>query len=382
VSIAFCPLVGAPVWVAFQDGPGGNWVRSSAANGVYSGQVNSGRGAIAYVTPVAGGGFQTSVRYGTTAELQAFGEIQCFGTTGLGKSVNLSVTGVGIAESVLVGLGTSSATALSIGQKPVTTLEDVPDGTLDLIASRMSVDANEEWIVNKLFAQRSITPAAGSTVTVEFNSANAVNPSTATLTIANLGVDNAQVLSSYRTANHTFVPYAFDNLSTSASRRIFGFPSAVAGSFHLVQVIASGRFAAVALSAMSSKAVTLGPLLGAVSVTVASRTPAVRLQAVIPTAAPYNQFWTFAGSQGNAATYRGAIVYSTAAYAGTLGATVTVAMPDLSAADGYQTDWGMKVGQFIAWQAYGQSQTGFGARGELSDGAVSQSSGVGNTITP
>jgi hypothetical protein len=381
VSITFCPLVGSPIWVAFQDGPTGAWVRSTVTDGAHSGQISSGRGGIAYVTAVTGGGFQTTVRYGTTAELQALSELLCFGSTWAGKSVRGSVTGLAFGDAFTVALGPSAATGV-LGTAP--TFQNVPEGVVDLIGARSTL-GNDRFVVTRLFAQRDLTPAPGSTVTVDFNASSAVTPSTAVLTINGLGSDQAVMSTSYRTANRTFLSYATDvSSSTATSRTFIGFPP-FAGSFHVLQVVANPglnemRTAAIVFGTVAAKTITLGPDLDPVAVTTASTTPTPRFQAVIPADAPYNHLWTFGARQGNGSTFRGVAVHTSAGYVGGSPATVTVLMPDLGGASGYLSDWGLRSVS-TTWQATGHFQRGIGVAGEFSEDALMLSAGRVGTIT-
>jgi hypothetical protein len=368
VSVAFCPGVGNPLWVAFQDGPAGSWVRSTAVNGVYPGVVTSGRGGIAYVTPVSGGGFATAVRYGSLAELQAFNAVFCLGATGAGKTVNVNVAGTTAGDGVRVGLGSALSVAAA-GVVPA--LENVPDGALDLLAARTA-----GGVVTRLFAQRDVTPAAGSTVNVDFNGANAFAPVTAPLTIVNLGTDQVFVNHMYRTANRTQMLYYSDQVSTSSSRTIMGFPP-VAGSFHQSRVLAAPQISGgdrlrsidVVFGTVAPKTLTLGPEMGAVAVTTVATTPTLRAQAVVPAAAPYNQSWNVSLTQGSAAQYRSAIVQTTIGYVGGSPATVILVVPDFSAVSGYQVDWGLKAGATTNWTSAGIATTGFGPQGQPAEGA-------------
>jgi hypothetical protein len=385
VTAQFCPDVGVPLWVAFQDGPTGSWVTSTPVNGVYTGSVNSGRGAIAYVTGSASEGYTTSVNYGTLTELQGFSAFLCEGATGTGKTVNVNVVGAGATDFVTMALGSSVSIAVLGPPQP---FEGVPDGTLDLLGARAGI-AGQSVVLNKLFAQRGINPAAGSTVTVDFNGPNAVDPVTATLTIGNLGADQAVVSALYRSANRTTLVYGFELPGTSATRTFGGFPAA-AGSFHMALVNAAPNFetsdryraAGVVFASVAAKTITLGADMGAVNVTAAATTPTFRPQAVIPAAAPYNQSWIFTASQASGAQFRSAEVQMTSGYVGGTPASVTVVVPDLSGATGYLASWGLSSGTTVEWNVAGQSVTGFGPTGQFQEGATLFVGGRTGTLSP
>jgi hypothetical protein len=385
VSAAFCPGVGTPIWVAFQDGPSGSWVVSTPVNGVYSGQISSGRGGIAYVTGSASSGYTTTVRYATLAELQAFSEVFCLGATGTGKTVNVNLVGAGQTDYSILALGSAISVAAFVPPQP---FQNVPDGTLDLLGARAAFTGTT-FALNKLFAQRGINPAAGSTVTVDFTGSNALDPVSATLTIGNLGVDQAAYNVLYRTANRTTLAYTFDTPATTTTRPFGGFPT-FSGSFHMLQVTAAPNFqsldrfrgAALVFSAVAAKTVTLGADMGAVTVTAAATSLTLRPQAVIPAAAPYHQGWTFTATQSTGAQFRSAVVQASAGYVGGSPANVTLVVPDLSGVSGYMITWGLVDGVSTDWTAVGQSINGFGPNGQFADGATLFAGARLGTLSP
>jgi hypothetical protein len=374
VSVTFCPSIGAPIWVAFQDGNGG-WVRATESSGVYSGAVTLGRGGIAYVTTRSGGGFDTTVRYGTLAELQEFSAVYCLGASGPGKTVNVALAGALASDVVRVGLGASTSLSAAGAVPP---LENVADGVLDLIASRAAAG-----VVNKLFAQRGVTPDAGSTATVDFGGANAVDPVTAALTLGNLDFDQAFVSYIYRTANRTHVVYHADDLSPLTARTIVGFPQ-LAGSFHQARVIAQGsdriRSVDVVFATVAPQTLTLGPEIGLIPVTRAATTPTLRPQVSMPAEGPYDDAWSFGMTQGTGAQLRSATVQSTTDYVIGFPGRVTLVVPDLSGVPGYVLDWGLKANVATSWSAVGWSTTGFGPQGAFAEGARTTLAGRSGTL--
>jgi hypothetical protein len=384
VSVAFCPATGIPIWVAFQDGPIGSWVRATPANGVYTGTIASGRGALAYVTTDAAGAVTTTVRYGTTAELRDFNAVYCLGATGTGKTVGVTLIGAG-GDHVMMGLGTSPVVAPTGTPAP---FQNVADGTVDLIAARSSLVGGTR-VIDRLVVQRALTPATGSTVAVNFNGNNGLDPVTAPLTISNLNFDQASVSSTYRTPNHTQVMYGFDDAGSSSTRTIAGFPQA-AGSFHLLQATAAAdlssydrmRSAGLVFGAVAPKTITLGPELATVTVTTLSTAPTLRLQAIIPIAPPYHHSWSFSSTQGSGGLARTVMVQMTAGWLGTAAGSVTVNLPDLNPTVGYQLDWGLRDGVATSWSVIGQSMTGFGPQGQFAEGAVVLMAGRFGTRAP
>jgi hypothetical protein len=371
VSVALCPAIGTPIWVAFQDGTA-PWVLSTAVNGVYSGQVSSGRGGLAYVVPSPAGGFAIHVHYGTTVELQGFGDLMCQGVTGAGKTVNVSVSGNAPPGLAHLALGSSITTAQE-GTTP--RFLGVPNGSLDLAGARIS-PAVPRFVLSKLFVQRGLDPAPGSTVSVDFNGPGAVDPVFGTATIANLGADQALVTTYYRTANRTLLWYSIGGLGTNPVRTFGGFP-AFPGSFHLVEVIAGpevplpdrSRAAGVVHAAIGDRTVTLGPDLSAITVAQAGTSPPLRMEAVIPTTT-YNGSWSVTFAQGTGAQLRAVRVSATAGYLGGSPSTVTLVVPDLSTAAGFDNLWALAETATIDWSVEAHSTTGFGRQIPWQEGAT------------
>jgi hypothetical protein len=325
------------------------------------------------VTAQTGGGFVTNVFYGTTAELQGFSTSNCFGSTGPGKTVNVTVAGVGATEAASLALGTALLQVQG-GLPAPTAFQGVPDGTVDLLGARGTFSLTTGLTLNRLFAQRGINPAAGSTVNVDFNGANSLAPVPATVTINNIGADQALVQIYYRTANQSQLFFG-DLPSTSTSRNIGGFPT-VAGSFHQVGVIALGggqvpdraRGVQIINAAMANRVITLPSELGTVTVTTAATTPTLRLTAQIPSS-QYNSQWNISFSQGSGASSRTTVITASNGFFVTPPTTVTLSVPDLSGTAGYDINWGL-ANTTTNWQAFGFSQSGFGTQGQWQENAM------------
>jgi hypothetical protein len=301
---------------------------------------------------------------------QGFNQVFCGGTTGTGKTVNVTVAGAAASDYVTMALGPSASFSFSGLSQP---FQNVPDGAVDLLAARATAVGQ---LPNKLFALRGINPAAGSTVSVDFNGSNALDPVSAQLTIANLGADQAAFVATYSSANRGSLGYAIDaQLSTATTRTFNGFPTS-AGSFHTLFVTAYPntqtpdryRLAGVVFASVAAKTVTLGPDMSTVAVTAAATTPVLRPQAVIPTSAQYNSFWVMTGSQTGSAP-RSASVQISAAYLGTIPASVTAVVPDLSSA-GYNTMWGLANTASTTWSVTATGTSGLGALGQNQEGAT------------
>lgn len=389
VTWNFCGAVaGVPAWVAAQDGNGA-WQAVNGANGVFSFQINSGRGGIAYAVQTATGGWDTRIFFGTTAELQAVGTSRCFGSTGAGKTVTGTLTGAGLTDLTLATLGQSQANIAGGAM----TFSNVIEGNVDLIVGNSTLGGGA-FLPARLFIQRGLNIANGGSVGT-INMANGVVPATATMTINNLGAEVAVIgPASYVTANNTRgVLYALAGLPVaSASQTWYGFPagSQVAGDMHVINVIAlpslldnsQTRQVTLVSAAVANRTVTLGPALAAPTVTVTSTAPYVRLNAAHNVQASYNGYFLANYQQGTGAASRAMTVEATAGYLDGA-ATFNGQIPDLTPA-GYVADYGLKTAVATTWTltATGWTTGNFIGANPWTDGATYLSGTRMGTITP
>jgi hypothetical protein len=291
------------------------------------------------------------------------------------------VAGAAPTDYASLALGTSSAASTLGITSP---FNNVPDGMIDLVAARGVIGTAPT--LNRLFVQRGLNPAAGSTVAVDFNGSNALNPVNATVQINNLGADQGTVAMTYRTANRTQLAYSFDAPGTSTNRVFGGFP-AFAGSFHGLQVSAlpnvsiPDRVRSMTLihAAVANRVVTLGSELGAVTVGATATSPSLRLHAIIPPS-QYSSSWSVSFTQGSGAQARVSSIQSTAGYFVATPTSVTLAMPDLSGAAGYEATWAL-ANVTTNWFASAQSVSGFGSQGQWLDGAMITAAGRFGTFS-
>jgi hypothetical protein len=369
VSWSFCGTSGLPVWVAAQDGTGA-WTRVTGTADAYAFSVTSGRGGVAYVSPAAGGGFTMAVFYGTTAELQGRGTELCGGPVGPGKTVTGTLAGTAPTDIVLASLGRS----LGAASGSTVSWTNVAAGSVDLVASRQALAVNGSSVsatLNKMIIRRGLNPASGSTLPViDFGAAEAFDPVSRNVTINNLGTDQSLVVGSYITANGTTIASYLTDISggTATTRGWKGVPTAnqVAGDFHLLnvsavasltQVLNSTRNAGIVFKDAVDKTVTLGPALGASTVTTIATAPYVRPRSAFAAQTEYNRYFLADYQQGTGALARKTQVQQTGGYAA---GAPTLDVPDLSTVAGFDANWGLKTGAVVTWtlSATGWSGTG------------------------
>jgi hypothetical protein len=384
----FCPLSGLPTWFAYQDGSGPWTEVMPDVDNKYSFDILSGRGGVAYtMTPT--GQVSTQIQFGTQQELNVQGSSIC-GTSGTGKTVNGTVANVAATDQAYVSLG--GATASLTGATGTSfQLMNVPDGEVDLIASRSALTISGTSVsveFNKGIIRRGLDPADGSTLAVlDFEAAEAFTPVDQNLTINNLGSDGAQVVESFFTpTGATGILYAETSLSTSATRTFKAVPGSVveSGDLNLLTVSAydpaftvptTTRSAVTFFNAAADQTMTLGPAMGAVTVSTAAATPYVmpRIQYAVQTG--YDRFFTWAASQVNGASGRTLTISASSGYLS--GATdFDVTMPDFTGVGSFDAAWALFSGVEATWSFGASGWTTSGGDGTglpYLDGAVSMS---------
>ena len=388
-TYAFC-ADNAPTWFAVQDG-NGPWTRvtASAANS-YSFSFASGRGGIAYVTNSSGGADLT-VLFATAAELAGSGTTNVACTIG-GKTVNGSVAGVAATDFATIALASSTAQVIGAGAHTFQ-LEGVPSGAHDLIASRAEQTMSGSdylLVVNRLIIRRGLDPADGSTIPVlDFAASESFAPATADVTINNLGGDEASSAVSLNTANGTSSSFYFSIPSTASTRPYFDVTDAqlAGGDLHSLLVFASApsdetsvRLASVYLRSVANRSVTLGPAIGAPTITTVASSPYLRLRAQLPLQGEYDRFGGVTYSQSSG---RETSVFMTGAYAGSGPFDLTI--PDLSAVSGWNNAWGLQPGVSTEWSVFesgGTFMSGFPGATPTEGATVISASRSGTISSP
>ena len=393
VTFTFCGLTGLPLWVAAQDGDGA-WARVTGnASNQYSFQISSGRGGVMYVTASAAGGFNTSVFYGTTAELQSQGGTGlCFGTTTAGKTITGTVSGAAPTDFVAIVLGRASTTLF--GGPTSFTLNGVLEGGLDLIATR-SAFSGGAVTPNSIIIQRNLDIPNNGTVG-NLNFATGITPVSATLTLANLGADVAGVSGAYTTPRNTAgTMFGSGALNATTTLTWYGVPAASiqSGEFHVINAtaivqstIATGllqtRSVVFITANVAARTVTFGPALSAPTVAVAATTPYVRLRLDFTTQPEYNTIFTTNFAQGTGAAQRNVVISKTAGYIAAGGPT-RMEVPDASAAAGWTNTWALQSGAVTTWLFVASGFTGGGiVTPNPVEGAIMNSASRMGQITP
>lgn len=407
ITWAFCSAATTPIWLAVQDG-NGTWTRVMPTGTTF--QFNMGaRGGVAYVTPdlnadallattmnagrtpssldvarllhttvagVATGRTASrsnsladrvgmNIIFGTQAELSAARTTSnCVSGN---KTVSGSVANVSQEQFAQISLGNTSSSA---SDGATFTLANVPDGPVDLIATRGATTPVSASL-DKMIIRRGLNPANNATLPVlDFSSAEAFTPVEAKVSVDNLAGDQAFVTSFYLTTNQ-----ASAVLFTSADRgagpfTYYGVPTAKrnADDLHLAIAVAEPtggttvdgfRFAGLYFKDPTDRSLTLGPTMPAPTVSTVGSTPYVRLRAAGTVPADYASHVSVEFLQVTAQTLRDVTINATGAYLN--GASYDLSIPDFTSVAGWDNNWGLKPG-FTDWTLDATGFTGSGSR--------------------
>lgn len=264
VDFSSCPVADRAVWLAAQDGSNA-WARVLPTGDVYTFNIASGRGGVAYVTLGTGGAATITVQYMTQAEFTA-GTLAFCPPAG-GKTLNGSVANAGAFDMTSVSLGGRSTSVSSFGASTFQ-LSDVPDGAQDLVAYDHSLVGGAESAI----IRRGQNIADNGTIPVldfSVSAGEAFTPATATITLSGLIGDETSVTHSmaYQVAANCATATLYGGATAGASFIASGIPSAqqVGTDFHGLSVFASSstasRFITQYNHALAARTLTLGAAL-------------------------------------------------------------------------------------------------------------------------
>ncbi len=405
VTLNYCELSGIPDWVAFQDGDG-PWVPitpvlptfggfAQAASATYEFDISTGRGGIATIEE-DGGSANMQIFFGTAEQLGFLSGGECAGT-GFAKTVSGSVAGVGATDQAYISLGGASTSIQGVTGVFNWTLQNVPDGPVDLLASVGTLTIGGTGFtfdLTKMVIERGLNPADNANIgVVDFNGSNAFAPVMRDVTVNNLGTDAYVLNMAYNTANGSSGLF-FTNFqpSTDPMGSYPGIPAAQqeAADFHLLTVLATDpnlmtldHQRSVTLINHDAKdlTATLGPELNLPTITQPATMPYVRFRAQVAVQDEYDGY-TFVTFNQTAGRMNSVLIGTTESFRA--GSDLDVTIPDFSGLAGFDDNWGPEAGVPTTWGLLGIGWTGMGGiiGTPYFDGAVSFSAGRFGEITP
>ena len=358
VTINFAPCIGesnAPTWFAVQDGSGA-WARVSAtASGAYVFTLTSGKGGIAQYTPNDG----LFIIFASSAELKA-NVPNCSGAV---RSVSSSVTGYTSLDAITIQMGESGAQISGTQTAPAAfTLTGVGANVQDLVGVRSRTTATAttfQQTPNNVLIRRGVTGTT--TAALDFTSTTEAGaPVARTVTVTNMAAGETLNVAASLVTNTTLWGLSFYQNSTgffsgTASGPFHGLVSSrlasgesqmlnVSGMREISSSSEESRFTSVVYTDAVDKTVTLGPVLGTVTVA-----PSVRPSATYTIQTGYDQLWNVFYDQGSGASLRQVEVMMTRGYVGTAATSVTLTVPNLGGVSGFLSAWLPISGSVATW---------------------------------
>lgn len=393
-TVRFCgPTEDRPIWFGLQ--VGNSWTRIAAVNDSYTFDFPiNGAGTLAWVTQRGADEFQITVTSGLRSEIAETVVAQCLSPSN--RTATGTVVGLAALDRADVVLGPRSALPAPTLAMPNFTFTALPDGALDLLASRSVLEAGVgAFVANRVLIQRGINPGNGASVGT-LDLASGLTPDTKVLTVQGGGAgETVSVSSSFRSAGGAVLSLGAVTLSGGASTPVRHVPASAlqAGDFHLVQGVATAtngsaittRSVTQVVASPTALTLTLGAAPADVEVAISNfNQQRVRYQTLFPLQADYRRLYTAAWSQQAGATRRSVVILGTqAALPEVNGTHVRVRIPDFDAASGWNVAWELRPNVAVTWVA---SATGWEAAGgsgpPLANGVVTRSFTRTGTATP
>ena len=355
-----------PVWLAYRN-EGADWVRLTPnADGAVSFTATNDV-ALAFVRQ-NGSDYHTEIVFAANTELEEISGVSCREESGA-KTVNGTVSGVVGSQVAQVGMSYSSV-YLSSAQTSFS-LSQLPDRTLDLVASRANVTATTQ-LADRVVIRRAQNPISGSSLAaIDFAAAGALVPTAFGATVTGVGQDFAFLQSYFVSQLGTEHLLAHVEPVDDGSVTLVGVPQAalVAGDYHdafLIAVDGNGGVRGIErfFRTPATQTLPLGTAMPAPTVTEAASTPSVRLRTEVARTADYQRAMSVEFVQQQQFSATSVAVTVTNGYDATGSWDVT--MPDLSGASGWQNAWGfVNGGDPVDWTI-----TVYGGRPELLFGAA------------
>ena len=292
---------------------------------------------MAYVVAGAGDVSSVTVQYMTQAEFTASTLVFC-APTAAGKTVNGAVSGAGLTDVSMVSMGGASATVLTFIPPFDFQLTGVPDGAQDLVAYRHSLIGDPDAAI----IRRDQDIADNGTIaTLDFGAAEAFTPTTATITLAGLAVDETVFQGMfYQVGANCATATLYTSGDGGETFTASGIPSGQqrVTDFHGVNVVTSAgdtafRFITQYNHTLAARTVTLGAAMPAPTITDLGG-PYKRLQAGYTLPTDYEGLTSFDYSDG---ANKSVNISATFGYLG--GASTTLALADFSSLSGWDNTW-------------------------------------------
>ncbi len=358
VSFAACPVEERAVWLAYQDGAGA-WVRVVGASDVYTFNIASSSGGIAYVILSSGNQSGTFVHYMSQAELTA-GTLSFCGAAPTTRTFTGTAANLGLSELAQISLGGGSA--MVIGAIDLNfSISGVLDGAHDLVGFKS--DQTAPGTAERGLLRRDIVVSGnGSVGTVDFTGTESFAAASATITVGGLlgsETDTLQSMSYHVGAACSAAPLGLPAPISSVSFTAYGIPAAPQRltDFHRITISAATsttdfRSVSESFHTLATRTVTLGAALP--NPTIADLGgPYKRLSATFTLPGDYQ---TASFDYLDAAEPKGVSIFASAAFLG--GSSVSLGLADFSGLAGWDNNWAPGASTTGSWDISGTGSTG------------------------
>jgi len=344
ITYEFCPD-DTPIWAALQDGTGAWTDLSPASQRRYAFRVDSGRAGFAYVL-VTDWGYEIDVLYAADTEFASeanFGLEQygCGGKTVSGSVLNVpdgsyATAGIGYANTIVSGTDF--------------TLEEVPDGPREVVATRAKANGDR---VEKYILRRGVNISdGGSMAPLDFANDEAFEPVSANLTVSGLGTTVANVGSAFFGVQRTQTLNGF--MARKVTNETIKYDAIPADKMLVneVQLLYAGVSTApealetgIYFRTTDDLSLAFGPSLSEPTFSIVGSQPYLRPRAQLPVQAEYTGELDLYYVQDHATAF----ILETAGHA----SNWDVALPDLSNVTGFHAGWGLWSGASTTFDVTG-----------------------------
>ena len=386
VQVSFCPG-NEPAWVAFQDGDG-PWTRvtpgTAGGRFTYGYPFSTSRGGMATLQR-AQGVTSLTVFYGMPAELATTGVTRHrFCGIPASKTLLGTVAGLDSNESVLIGSGFFTRAFGPPARDGSFELRHFPAGPRDLLAARVHRTAGQDVVTSFILRRDVDLPDSAVAPVFDFASVEAFPPALATLTVGDLGAEQASAIVRFISGTTDMIISPIVGASDDVSRAYVALPAARLRGGDLQELFvsavsgAASRSAALFFVAGSDREVTLPAPMVPPTFDVVATTPSLRPRARFVTQADYDRGTSITYQEGAATQVT---VTMTAAYAGVVGGYDLV-VPELTSTDGFDPAWALAGGDRLLWIGNRLGGTlGLGADAVPVDGTTRRTAFASDSLT-
>lgn len=343
VHLDYSACTNVPIWFAAQDGTGA-WVHLTGTNNVYTFNVTSGKGGYATVT-LNNGVYTTTVNFFSQAELAVGTVAQCI-TPPVGSTINGTVAGLSANDVANISMG--GGTAIAPFGLTAFQLTNVQSGTQTMVAYRRNTTTPGTNDMAIIRPGQNIA-SGGSLALVDFGSAEAFSPASASFTVTGgTPGDNFFASMAYLTAPACVSNPLYSTFGTYAVTPTlqYGIPTTQQAATDLHRFTVQDQNVATSSTLLLTttfhtfgpQSITLPAALPAGTITTPSGGIGTRRQIALTLPSDYSSI----GFSYSDAAFNTTNLFASAAYLG--GSAVTLAMPDFTAAGSYLAIYGPGAG--------------------------------------